>query len=338
MALTNKQKKWILSKRGKLTEKKIALDLNVDEQEVKDFLNSQKSEPPKKVFYLILVLIPILFFLILELMLRIFNYGYDTSTWTHIDKTHLGLNADVPRRYFTNIKNVPNSIQDVFLEIKPENTFRVFVLGGSSAAGYPFMPMGSFSRYIRQRLELVYPKTKIEVVNLALTAVNSYTIRDLVPDALDERPDLILIYAGHNEYYGALGVGSMESLGQNRFMANLILSLNKFKTVELLRNILQSIISALSESQPDSKSTLMSRMAEKKDIAYNSDAFDAGISQLEGNMKDAVEMITDAEVPLIISTLSYNLKDLAPFISREENGYPAAKDVFNNAITALGIK
>ena len=61
--------------------------------------------------------------------------------------------------------------------------------------------MGSFSRYIRKRLELVYPNTTIEVVNISMTAVNSYTVLDLLPGVLDQKPDLVLIYAGHNEYY-----------------------------------------------------------------------------------------------------------------------------------------
>ncbi len=69
---------------------------------------------------------------------------------------------------------------------------------------------------------------------------NSYTIRDLVPEIIKKKPDLILIYLGHNEYYGALGIGSVESLGTSRFLVNTTLWFNKFKSVELLRNIINS--------------------------------------------------------------------------------------------------
>jgi len=51
-----------------------------------------------------------------------------------------------------------------------------------------------------------------------------------MPGILEQRPDLILIYAGHNEYYGALGVGSMENLGTSRTIVNFVISLEKFKT------------------------------------------------------------------------------------------------------------
>jgi hypothetical protein len=121
------------------------------------------------------------------------------------------------------------SNQDVFDAVKKPNAYRIFVLGESSAAGYPFSPLGSFSRYIRDRLKLLYPSSEIEVVNLSMTAINSYTLRDLFPGVLEQNPDLILIYTGHNEYYGALGVGSIESLGTSRTMINLLLYLKSIK-------------------------------------------------------------------------------------------------------------
>ncbi|HVO75336.1 MAG TPA: hypothetical protein VMT35_15005, partial [Ignavibacteriaceae bacterium] len=62
-----------------------------------------------------------------------------------------------------------------------------------------------------------------------MTAVNSYTLLDLLPGVLNQKPDLILIYAGHNEYYGALGVGSVESYGSSRTIIKIMIYLNNFK-------------------------------------------------------------------------------------------------------------
>ena len=237
----------------------------------------RKEKKPKRAFYLILILIPFMFFILLEISLRIFDYGTDTSTWIKITNTHYGLNPDVARRYFYTVKNVPESIQDVFSIKKRSNTFRIFVLGGSSAAGYPFMPLGSFSRYIRQRLEQNYPNENIEVVNLSLTAVNSFTIRDLIPDVLEQKPDLILIYAGHNEYYGALGIGSMESLGRSIGVINFLLSLNEYKTIQLVRDFIKFTFTLLPGNQNHSKGTLMSRMAENQSIKLNSNTYNLGL-------------------------------------------------------------
>jgi len=125
------------------------------------------------------------------------------------------LNPDIVKKYFTSINFNPTTSEDEFDIHKKANAFRVFVLGESSAEGFPYSPMGSFPRYIRRRLELVYPNTPVEVNDPGMTAIRSYTLLDLLPGVLDQDPDLILIYAGHNEYYGALGVGSVQSFGRS---------------------------------------------------------------------------------------------------------------------------
>jgi len=282
-------------------------------------------------FYIILVLIPILFFVILELGLRLFSYGQDIPMWVTAEEGELMLNPVVAGRYFNTVKNVPSSIGDLFDSIKKPNAFRIFVLGESSAAGYPFMPMGSFSRYIRKRLELAYPERKIEVINISLTAICSYTIRDFIPEVIKQNPDLILIYTGHNEYYGALGVGSMESFGSSSTIVNIILKLDKFRTAHLLKNFIQWTAGMFSGNAETRTGTLMSRMAKDQSIALNSYSYNSGISQFEGNMSDVFEMTKKAKVPVLIGTLTSNLKDLTPFISIKDNKNPAASEIFIKA-------
>ena len=57
-----------------------------------------------------------------------------------------------------------------------------------------------------------------------------------------ERPDAILIYAGHNEYYGALGAGSTETLGAVPGFVRFYVRLQRFKTFLLLRNVVGNAI------------------------------------------------------------------------------------------------
>ena len=311
--------------------------LGVPKQEINEFLGSDsvktaEYKKPSKAFYLILSIIPVLFFVILELSLSIFNYGIDTEQWITIHNNKYVANPRIARRYFYNTANIPETIGDAFDKVKKPNSFRVFVLGASSAAGYPFMPVGSFSRYIKKRLELVYPQSRIEVVNISIAATNSYTIRDLFPGVLKQKPDLILIYAGHNEYYGALGVGSNEYVGKSRFIVNTALYLNRFKTFEFLRNTIKSISGLFSSSKKtNSRGTLMSKMVKDQYIPYNSDKFNAGIEQFEGNMKDVLQMANNGNVKVILGTVVSNLKDQHPFISLKETKQPPAEQVFKHA-------
>lgn len=331
MALNKQQIKFIEKNRKKFSSEKISKELNIPLEDVSKYIDSNHQQKPPLYFYMVLLFIPILFFVFLELGLQLFGYGTDTSMWVSPSEGYLMLNPDVAKRYFSTVKNVPSSIEDVFDTEKKPNAFRVFVLGESSAAGYPYMPMGSFSRYIRKRLELTYPENRIEVINIGLTAVNSYTVRDFMPGVLEQKPDLILIYTGHNEYYGALGVGSLESMGSSRLLVNLILNLNKFKTTQLLRNIMEWFGKLFAGDEKEKSGTLMSRMAREQAIPFDSDNYKAGIDQFTGNMADVIEMAKGANVPVILGTLASNLKDQKPFISVKSGKYQQASKIFIDA-------
>ncbi|MDH3268616.1 MAG: SGNH/GDSL hydrolase family protein, partial [Ignavibacteria bacterium] len=251
-------------------------------------------------------------------MLRVFNYGRNDDQWIKITETKQMLNPDIAGRYFFNTKDLPQSNNDAFDIIKRENAFRVYVLGGSSAQGFPFSPNGTFSRYIRDRLELLYPENHIEVINIAITATNSYTIRDLLPGVLEQKPDLILIYAGHNEYYGAFGVGSNENVGNSINIVNFVIWFNKFKSVQLVRNGIYSIMSLFSsdtDKETQRGGTLMARIVKEQLIPIYSELFDSGLKQFEGNFKDLLQMTHATGVPVVIGTLVSNMKDQKPFIS-----------------------
>ncbi|MBS4033364.1 MAG: hypothetical protein KGZ85_02760 [Ignavibacterium sp.] len=290
-------------------------------------------------FNLVLLLIPILIFALLEISLRLFKYGQDTSQWIEVVPGELMLNPEIAHRYFHSTASVPYSNQNSFSKIKSNAAFRVFIVGGSSAAGYPYSPNGDFGLYIKKKLEILYPDSEIEMINVALTATNTYTIRDLMPGIIEQKPDLILFYGGHNEYYGALGVGSMESIGQSRSVVNFVLSLEQFKSFIFLRDIINLIMSAFSGDETDTSEkrsgTLMSRMAKDQTIALNSEVFNLGLEQFEGNLADIIEMCRNNNIPIILGTLTSNLRDQRPFISIESDDLDRADDIFDLATNNL---
>lgn len=295
-------------------------------------LNKNTNKKHPFYFYLILIAIPIIFFIILESGLRIFSYGFNNEQWIEVSEGKLILNPEIARRYFYKTQSLPYSNQEVFDAVKQKNNFRIFVLGESSAAGFPYAPLGSFTRYIRQRMDLVYPESKIEVVNLGLTAINSYTIRDLFPGVLEMSPDLIIIYTGHNEYYGALGVGSMESFGASRNIINLVLWLNRFKTFEFLTDITRTISGLISPpNSVDRDATLMERMVSEQQIAFASELYEEGIEQFKNNMREILKLAKEKNVKILLSTLTSNTLDQQPFVSLKTENYPPAKEIFEKA-------
>jgi lysophospholipase L1-like esterase len=81
---------------------------------------------------------------------------------------------------------------------KTAGTLRIFTLGGSTTYGLGYAPQASFSRFLEVRLRVLLGRD-VEVVNTGISGFDS----DLLPGLLDEllafAPDLLIVYAGHNE-------------------------------------------------------------------------------------------------------------------------------------------
>lgn len=90
--------------------------------------------------------------------------------------------------------------QPEFLATKPAQGFRVFVLGESSVYGIPYERRYSFPAFLQQRLASALPGRVVEVVNCGVPAVASWHIRRIAREILAYEPDVVLVYAGHNDY------------------------------------------------------------------------------------------------------------------------------------------
>lgn len=83
---------------------------------------------------------------------------------------------------------------------KPANAFRVFVVGGSSAAGFPYPPAYAFGAWLEKRLEASLPELDVEVVNAAVAGYSSRRVLIAVREIAAYEPDLVVVYSGHNEW------------------------------------------------------------------------------------------------------------------------------------------
>ena len=266
-------------------------------------------------FKITAILLPFLLLFTLEGVLRLVSYGKDYPLFVADanSPTSWVMNPEVSEKYFSNNANATIGYQEPFPMEKGTNTFRIFVLGASTAVGYPYLHNGSFHRHLQHRLNRTFPDKTIEVTNLALTAVNSYTVLDFAEQLVDYQPDAVLIYAGHNEYYGALGVGSTTAIGSSPALVRLMLQLRELRVVQLLTNTLHLFKPTASPS--DLQENLMKRMTAEQSIAYNSDLYQKGIQQYKANLTAALSILDEHEIPTFISTLVSNEKDLTPFVS-----------------------
>lgn len=241
--------------------------------------------PPKRkrIFFIITLLIPVFFFIILEFTLRILNYGPDLSLFQINNihgKEYYTLNPSVKNRYFNKSNFSPDPSPENFLVSKPTGTFRIFCLGGSTTVGFPYWYNGSFSSFLRDRLKALFPDRSIEVVNLGMTATNSYTVLDLAGDLIKYEPDLFIVYDGHNEFYGALGVASNEGGINERWMVLMYLRIIHLRTFQLVKKIISDVFNMFRKTPADnlSRATMMEQLAKGKNILYNSYTYNQVLS------------------------------------------------------------
>jgi tetratricopeptide (TPR) repeat protein len=263
-------------------------------------------------FRVIAILLPVLLLVVIELFLRWFGYGHDTRLFIRYpdDPRYWVMNKYASERYFSDTVNETRGSIEPFAVEKPANTFRIFVLGESTTVGYPYFHNGSFHRWLQFRLMHEYPGLHFEVINVSLTAVNSYTVLDFGRQVLAYQPDAILVYTGHNEYYGALGVGSTSHIANNRWLVQTILCLRRLRLVQLLGRAWSGLRGRV--SAPDQRENLMQRMAADQQIAYGSPAYQTGIRQFRENMDELCRITRDKGVPVFLSTLVSNEKDQRP--------------------------
>lgn len=286
----------------------------------------------KKFYFVVTLLLPAVFFIALEITLRWFNYGNDLSLFTEEEirgKRYCVLNPDVKFRYFGNLPYTPSTAIQYFDPVKPSGAYRIFCLGGSTTVGYPYYFNASFSFFLSQRLKEAFPEKKIEVINLGMTATNSFTVLDIVKELHSYQPDVILIYDGHNEFYGALGAASTQSIASSRFLTLLYLRLVHLKTFQLLNDGMQAFASFFARNEENiSRGTLMEVLSRDQYVANESALYSSAFESFSENLNDLKTFCQSAGIPVIFGTQVSNLRDQPPFVSLHHSGSTVSESIF----------
>ncbi len=135
----------------------------------------------------------------------------------------------------------------------------------------------------------------------------------------DYEPDLLVVYDGHNEFYGALGVASRESMGGSRWLSRLSLRLVHLRSFLLVRDAYNAFgrLFAGSESV-EARGHAHGETRPRQDDSAGKpgiprrpwDVFASNIAELH-------DLCSTKGVPVILGTQASNLRGLSPFVSGE---------------------
>jgi hypothetical protein len=174
---------------------------------------------------------------------------------------------------------------------------------------------------LQQRLQRTFPERRIELITTAVSAVTSYTLLDFADEILDQKPDAIVIYAGHNEYLGLLGPASTFSAGGDP-LVRLFLALRHVRLFQILRSGMAALTPRPAVAD---RRTLMERVVARQQIPYGSALYLRGLEQCRRNLSALLARYAEAGVPVFIGTLVSNERDQPPFISGHAPGVDVAE-------------
>ncbi len=210
-----------------------------------------------------------------------------------------------------------------FTTPKPDNTVRIIFLGESAIQGFPQqLPLTNGSFLEAMLSDLWRGERRVEVLNLGATAVASFPVARFVEDALDHEPDLIVLMAGSNEFYGAYGVASLNPIARSPL---------GMRAVRWARSLAfaQSLQSSIHRDTPHS-GTLMERVSSGRAIAHDDPLRRAAAVSLRANLRDSVRCCVARNVPVIVCTVPTNESGLAP-IGRDSSPAFSARARFDSA-------
>jgi lysophospholipase L1-like esterase len=278
---------------------------------------SAPSRGRQALLWLIVLALPVLLLGGAELALRLAGYGQGREPLfvaSPQQPTFLQANPSVVRRFFTDPGQAPSvSIETAYFPAqKPPGTFRVFVQGESTTAGFPYGLGAALAGVLDQRLEREYPEREIEVISTAMAAVNSYALVDFADEILTQQPDAVMIYVGHNEFLGILGVGSTMRLASTPALTRAFLAVRDWRLFQLMSRVYARMRPAPAAPQPAAGDSLMARVAGQRSIPLGSETYRRGVAQFEQNLGRLLAKYRAARVPVFIGTVVSNERDQAP--------------------------
>lgn len=102
-----------------------------------------------------------------------------------------------------------------FPAVKPANTSRIFVLGGSTVQGHPFSTQTAFPRLLELTLQRLAPARRWEVINCGGVSYASYRLLPVLQECLRYQPDIVIFCEGQNEFLEDVTYGTRRQLTES---------------------------------------------------------------------------------------------------------------------------
>ncbi|RZW14334.1 MAG: tetratricopeptide repeat protein, partial [Desulfobulbaceae bacterium] len=269
----------------------------------------------KIVFTVITIfVVPLLFFVLFEFSLKVAGVGTSFDYFHKIDidgQAHFQENPDFADQFYPAALNIGPRENTFAVERNPE-LIRVYILGGSAAMGFPYRNHG-IDRLLETQLRAALPARKIEVINMAMTSVNSHVVYAVARSIPDNSADFAVILMGNNEVVGPYGPGTLNQ----SFLGNitLIRGIQALKRTRLWQALDRLIMQFKpSDAMQDLEWEGM-QMFTNNGVSHDDPRMESVYGHFEDNLNDIIETLRDKGIHVLLSSVPVNLRHSAPFLS-----------------------
>jgi tetratricopeptide (TPR) repeat protein len=264
----------------------------------------------------LVIISPMLFLLGSELLLALIGYGRPQHffiAWKDRDRT-VHLTNDHYCEHFVP-RHLSRTPEYTVLGPKPKGTRRIFVLGGSAAYGDP-EPAFGFCRQLEVLLNTVSEDRQYEVINAAVTAMNSHVARRIARDCLAHEPDLFIVYMGNNEVIGPYGPTTLPSILYAR--RGFINACMTFKQRSRLGQLMGKMAQAVTSSEGHRRQWQGMQVFLETQLRADDPKLRHCHSHFDRNLRDIVTTANARGVKTLLCTVPINLSACPPFGSLHE--------------------
>ena len=215
-----------------------------------------------------------------------------------------------------------------------DGTIRILVFGESAAKGDPDPHFG-LSRMLEATLSLRHPGVRFEVVNTAMTAINSHAILPIARDCARLKADIWVLYMGNNEVVGPFGAGTV--FGPQTPPLPLIRGALALKTTRT-GQMFDSLLAWMQKSPTERSDWGGMEMFLDQQVRADDPRMNGVYHHFERNLVDILRAGQRSGAGIVVSTVAVNLKDCAPFASAHRAGLTEADKARWDEKYQLGIQ
>lgn len=249
---------------------------------------------------------------VIEGGLRLFGLGYSTRLFLEREINGESVLTENHRFFWSFFpKALSRSPQPIQLTSqKPKNTRRIIVFGESAAMGDP-EPAFGLARILKFILERRHPNHNWEVVNLAVTAINSHVIVPMAREtARRVKSDFWCLYIGNNEVVGQFGPGTVFGASQSNLRLIRASLAVKRTRIGQMANSFWETVTARSKGKAEWRGMAMFT---KHQVSAGDPRLNGVYENFEANLNDIITAGLQGGAKVFVSSIAVNLRGSSPF-------------------------